>query len=219
MSEDVARAVGAQSPTTITICGKECRPRPLTIRELTELQRDCLQKYRRQYVEAYSSNADLLPEAERSAFIREKIDEAAKLDFTTLPKKDVYDPGKIVLNEKVETWLEQNVKGYKKKDGAAKDKHDLYARRTIAACLDADMLLVDDYKEMTGELPKPTKVGYVNWWVTGTFEGMISMIKLAFKGCGVSEDELAEEISRNPSILMNASREVEHLSAPEVGNG
>ena len=216
MSEDVARAVGAASPTKVTVCGKECQPRPLTIKELTELQRDCLAKYRRSYVEAYSQNVDFLPEAERGAFIREKIEEAAKMDLSSLPRKDVYDGRRLVVTSELEKWLEENIIGYKRDP---KDKDGKFVKRMTAASLDSELLTPEEYERLTKQKAKPTKVGYVDWWVTGSFEGMISMINLAFKGCGVTEDELCQEITRNPALLIHLSREIEHLSAPEVGNG
>lgn len=216
MSEDVARAVGAASPTTVKVCGKECQPRPLTIKELTELQRDCLAKYRRSYVEAYSQNVDFLPEDERRPFIREKIEEAAKMDLSSLPRKDAYDARRVVLTPELEKWLEENIIGYKRDE---KDKEGKVAKRIVVGSLDAELLSLEEYEKLTKQKIKPTKVGYVDWWVTGSFEGMISMINLVFKGCGVTEDELCREVSRNPALLMNLSREIEHLSAPEVGNG
>ena len=44
MSEVMARAAGAGSPLTVEIGGKQCSVRPLTIRELTEVERDCVER-------------------------------------------------------------------------------------------------------------------------------------------------------------------------------
>lgn len=218
MAEDVARAVGAGSPITVKICGKDCRPRPLTIKELTELERDCLSRYRRSYIQAFSENADLLGEDGRR-IVREKLEEAAKFDVSTLPSKFVYDPKKIQVNRSLEQWLEENLEGYEPDTLLSKETRDRALKRIVATQLDSGALSDELYENLTGVAPKKARVGYVSWWITATFDGMISMIHLVFRDSGVSRDEVAAEIGRNPSLLVDLSREIEHLSVPEVGNG
>ena len=219
MSEDVARAVGAESPDGIRINGKDCRPRPLTIKELTELQRECLSQYRRSFVQAFSENADLLPGDEGKKLIREKLEEAARFDISNLPKRDVYDPRKIKINPSIEKWLVENVEGYEKDEEASKEKQEKTTKRVVASALDEGLLDPKVYEELTGVHLVPSRVGYVNWWITGSFDGQIAMICLAFRGCNVTKDEIFLEIGRNPRVLIDLAREIEHLSAPEVGNG
>lgn len=217
MAEDVARAVGAVSPSSIKIGGKDCYPRPLSIKELTELERDCLSRYRRSYVSAYAENADLLGD-DGKKILREKFEEAAKFTVSSLPPKLAYDPKKVKLNNRLEKWVEENIEGYEI-DDTSKEEREKILRRLVATSLDQSTLTPELYENLTGFRPVATRVGYVNWWITGTFDGMISMVCLAFRDSGVTRDEIAFEIGRNPKILIDLSREIEHLSAPEVGNG
>lgn len=220
--EDVARALGAGSTDTILINGKECSVRPLTVKELTEVERDCLKRYKRSYIETYSENADLLGEEEGKQLVREKIDEAAKWDVSSLPPKYACDDSKIQVTDILKSWLKENI-GFSEKDqnGAEIPKQAIEKRlkRLAAYAIDADMLSVDDFKKFTGESPVRQKVGYVNWWITGTFDGMLTMVWMAVRQGGVTKEEVATELGKNPSLLTYFAREIERLSAPDVGNG
>ena len=37
------------------------------------------------------------------------------------------------------------------------------------------------------------KVNYVSWWITGTFEGMLTLVWLCFKSNGVTKEEVEED--------------------------
>ena len=76
MSEQMARALAATSPMTVMIGGKECTVRPLGIQELTEVERDCVQRFKRQYLETFSQNLDLLPENRRTELLEQKMEES-----------------------------------------------------------------------------------------------------------------------------------------------
>ncbi len=219
MSDDVARVVGAGSPTTINIKGKECRPRPLTLKELGELERDCLIRYRKAYVQSHHDNLEYLPASTNSdEYISRKIDEAAKFDLKSLPPRFAYDPKKIQLTDKLKVWLERNMDGYFPDKPGAKGI-DATLKSIAAMALDGEFLKEEEYKELTGVEPKRTRVGYVNWWTTGTFDGRLSMTWLAFRDAGVTRDEISEALGPNPTILLEMAREIETLTAPAVGNG
>ena len=86
MSEDVARALGAGGDIT-TIAGKECKVRPLSIRELTEVERECLKVYKRTFLETFHDNLDLLPDDEAAGLMSRKLEEASAWDVGDLPSK------------------------------------------------------------------------------------------------------------------------------------
>jgi len=213
MSEDVARIVGAPSPTTVTINGKACQLRPLSLVELTEVERECLRHYRKSYLECFADNAASLGEKGMDILER-KMEEAARWGVEDLPFKDAFDSEKMVFNEKVLEWLKgkiefdlsPTVKDYEKK-----------CKKVIAGLLDNKMLRVPEYEAMTGHTPKPVKILYANWWITGCMDGMITFVWVAYRSNGVSREEVARELGHNPSLMIQLSQELERMSAP--GNG
>jgi hypothetical protein len=226
MSDDVARAVGAGEPATITIAGKECRFRPLSVRELAEIERDCLRLYRQSYLATYAENMALLGDKGHELLL-EKIEVAAKWDMADLPVKWVYDTAKIVVTDALTKWLVDNfqlAEQYLKYNDAGADKARAMnmIRRMAATALDQGALEDEQYAALTGNAPKKVRVGYVNWWTTASFDGMVSMIWMCLRDNGpnsITRDEICSEIGRNPQLLIYASREIEKLTAPSVGNG
>ena len=57
MSKEMARALGAEGITEVVIAGKKCVARPLTAPELTVVERDCVERYRRSYIKTFVDNA------------------------------------------------------------------------------------------------------------------------------------------------------------------
>lgn len=220
MSEDVARAVSSNGVTTTIIAGKECTVRPLSLKELGELERQCLKQFKRTYLETYAENADLLPESMRAGVVQAKIDETAKWDVKDLPLKLVYDPTKIRINDKVGVWAKEEYPGMviDDKDDPEGNKKTQLIQRLVAAALDGGNLEEEEYREMTGFMPNRQKTGYVNWWITGSFDGMLEMIYIAFKHNGVTRDDVSTAVGINQSLMVNLSREIEHLTAPQSGN-
>ncbi len=219
MADDTSRALGAKSGTTVTIDGKECQIRPLTIAELGELERDCLKRYKRQYLTTFSDNADLLPNGQN--LVKEKLEEVAKWDVSDLPPKMVYDPTKLIAKKSLKDWLVENYDLSDEDDGVKLTKEKLKDRIRIYAALALDSGTLQDatYESLVGDAPKKTKVGYVNWWITATFDGMISMIYTCFRDSGFTRDQIVKAIGDNPALLNEASRQIEELSAPDAGNG
>lgn len=221
MADDTARAVGAGGQS-VTVNGKECRVRGLTIRELAEVERECLEAYKRSYLSTFAKNADLLPDNQGYAILEAKMEKAARWDVNDLPIRYAYDPDRLQINGSLESWIKKNL-DYDDKDTKGKEIPEAIRRtrmqRLTAAALDSEMLTSEDYTKMTGQEPKRTKVGYVNWWITGSFDGMLAMIWVCFQNQGVTKDELMDEIGRNPALMIQLSREIETLSAPAAGNG
>lgn len=220
MSEDTARAVGAPSPTTVMIAGKECHPRPLNIKELGEIERECLKQYKRQYLETYKENADLLPEGEATRLMVDKMDQVAKWGTHNLPLKDAYDPSRIRINDKLMAWVVENYDDYLSGQEKEEDekKRKTMAQRLIATALDNGTLSEDAYEDMAGRKVSKVQIGYVNWWITGAYDGMMELVYTSFKQYGVTRDDVGEALARNPTMLVGLSREIESLSTPQMGN-
>ena len=98
---DLARATGA--PGSIVICGKTYFISPLTLKDWGQIERECLETYRREYIQTYAKNLDLFPEAQRQPLLREALETAAKFGLGDLPKKETQVPvmkgGKMVFSE------------------------------------------------------------------------------------------------------------------------
>lgn len=219
MSEDTARAVGAFSSDSVLIQGKECFPRALTLKELGELERDCLSRYRKASVQGFAELLEFLPAEERAAAIAQKVDDTSRLQLKDIPPRWVHDPAAIVLTDELRGWLQDNMDGYLP-DKADSDKDfDLALKSAAAAALDQDLMSDTVYKELTKHPPRKTRVGYVNWWTTGSFDGRLSMMCLAFREYGFTRDQIAEAVGMKQGILLKIARDVEKLSAPDVGNG
>lgn len=214
MPEDVARALGAAGGMpTVTIAGKECRARPLGMRELTEVERDCLDRYRRQYLETYAANLDLLPEASRAGLMEKKLDEVGRWDIDNLPLKFAYDSAEITLSPELRQWVTEH---WHLGDGLSDER----MRRLTAASLDQEALSDADFRRMTGgDEPPKVKVPYVHWWITGSYDGMVTMIWTCFRRDGVTREQVMDSLGDNLTALTELSREIEKLSAPQAGNG
>ena len=219
MSEDVARAVGARETMTVSIAGKECQVRPLVIRELAEVQRECLKMYKRQWLETYRDNQDLLDDDERAGLMSRKIDEASQWDIGDLPSKTAFDSTSLKLTKRVKQWIDANVEGFKdpKEKAESNGKTDQRYRNAVVTMLDSGELEESEYKKMSGRAARKGEVGYVNWWITGDFDGMITMIWVVFKSYDVTKEQVAKELSF--AKLAEVSRAIENLTVPAVGNG
>ena len=209
MSDDVARAVGAKS-ATIKIGDKECTIRPLSIRELLEIERECIKSYRRQYLTTFSENMDLLPRNSRDKIMLEKMTEAGRWDIDDLPKKYIYDSRKIELTDKLKVWLQSNY-------GDMADDEEV-ARKLVVSAMNQTELSEQEYKEMAGTVPTKLEVGYANWWITEDKDGQITFIWMAVKHNDISKKQLLEEISANPPLLYEISNEVHMVSSAKLGN-
>ena len=223
MAEDVARAVGAASPTTVTIAGKEVRPRPLSLKELAEVERDCLKRFRRQYLEAYRDNMDLLSPAQRDRMMQEKIEETAKWDLANLPPKYAVDWHKVKLNDKLRTWVDSYLENQSMDDDkpTEQDAVDRFYKKLVGAFIDQGILSDDEYKTLAGYDTPKVKVPYVSWWITGSLDGQITMCWACFSSVGITRDEIERDplVLKNPQKLLQIAMEIETLTAPELGNG
>lgn len=226
MSDDVARAVGANG-RTIKVAGKECTVRPLKLRELTELQRMCLECYKDKHIESYArgvkKSAVIFTDVEeQKRLVQEEIEKVSSWDLDDLPVKYVYDASSVVITDKLKEWLYKNTDFDDKGIGGKKlsdSKLDVKIRRRVVTSLENNALSEDVYKELTGSEPVKVKVKYEAWWVTATVEGMLATIWMAFRDNGLERDDVINELGDNPDLMTQLSREIEHLTAPASGNG
>lgn len=210
MTEDMARALGADGTTTVEIAGKQCTARPLGVGELTEVERLCVEQYRRSYLKTYADNADLLPNGKQ--LLEQKMEEAARWDVDDLPAKQAYDSSSIKLTDELKEWIKNEFD----LDG---EQDEVKMRRLCAAALDQESLTEKQYRKMSGARPRTFKVPYVNWWMTASFDGMITFIWVCFKYNDVTRQQVADMLSKDPALMATLSREIESLSAARVGNG
>ena len=104
MSDDTARAVGAGG-STVEIAGKQCQVRPLSVKELLEVERECLKTYKRQHMESFAESVDLLPEPEQIGAVRAELVKTSAWDKSNLPPKFGYDHSRIELTDGLRAWL------------------------------------------------------------------------------------------------------------------
>ena len=216
MSDDVARAVGAGIPTELTVNGKECRLKPLTVRELAEIQRDCLKHYRKDYLEALRDGYSLLPPERAEALMLQKIEETSRWDIKDLPPQIVYDPQRVHVTDGLKEWLKEELEA----KVTMLEKEDVVQRLTASA-LDSGTLTPAEYKTRTGFDVRPVRVGYMHWWVTATIEGLMSMAFFGLHPLGepITRQDVAIEFTNQYAELVNVARQVEEQTKPDVGNG
>lgn len=216
MSEDVARAVGAGIPGELKIKGKSYALRPLTVKELTELQRTCLKRYQRKYMETFKENIDLLSDnTERQhELLSKELQKVGRWGLDDLPLKEVFDSSRVKITDELKAWLKENI-------GATEAvlKSDKKTLQLVATALDGGVLTIDTCFQLTGTAPQKVKTGYVNWWVTGSSEGMVHFVWLSIRGSGLTEEELETEISDKYENIVTAARDIENLTVPAMGNG
>lgn len=222
--EDVARAVASPSPKTIMIAGKECSPRPISVKELGVCERECLDAYRKSYVGGFAAVQDYFPEEERMNLLKEKAQEAAAFDLSSLPSKFAYDDKDVEVTPEFMQWLESNCAAYLPEDLPKKPKPEqveAYKKRAAvitAILLSSGIIKESDYKTITGKDLKRTKVAYAQWWISATFEGRLSMVYQSFKHYGVTKDEVSAAVTENQGVFMEIASEIETLTAPKQGN-
>jgi len=212
MSNDTARALGAKSPMVVKFGDKECQVRPLGIQELAEVEQDCLARYRRSYLETWHKNADLLPNG--AQILQEKMEEAARWDVEDLPTKRAYDGNSVCVTKQLRQWV-----GAQFEIEDVQKVNENRIASIAASCLDQGLLSEAKYKELTGKVIIPEQIAYVNWWITGAYDGMITMTWICFKKYGITREEVSEKLCLDRVLMAEVAREIERVSAPAVGNG
>jgi len=213
VSERESRAMGAG--TTITVDGKEYTLRPISVQHLCDLEREALRFFCRQVLQTYRDNADLLGE-EANSLIAKKFEEVSRWTLDDLPRKTAYDASRLPVTEGAMQWAED----FRQEIGADQsgELNEGRVRTLIVAALDQERITPEQVKKLTGQIPARAKVRYDQWWVTGCFEGMVSFIYSSLRR---DHPEVTKQNVREwpVSVIFESSRDVENITAPNLGNG
>ncbi len=208
--EAVARAIGAGH--TLEVEGKEYDLVPLTMRGLMAVQREAVNYYKRQVLQSYTENADLLPEDMRREFIAEKFSEITRWDVSDCPTHEAFSYADIEVTQPLLIWLQGE---YPALEISIEDADRI--KVLIGAALDAGELSKTDYIQMCGKLPPKAKIPYDTWWVSSVQEGQLAMLRQSVLKDG--EPITSEELQTWPThSVIEACKAVELLTIPEMGN-
>jgi hypothetical protein len=202
-----ARALGAGE--TIEVDGKQYKLRPIRIQRLCDLERDALRYHKRQVLETYRDNMDLLGDACTSGLMEKKLQEVSEWGVSDLPKKEVYDASNVPVNDKVKLWVKENYD---------MEPHDFVCQMLLTVGLDRGKISLEQVKEMTGSSPRRGVVRYDQWWITASYEGMVAFVHSSIRD---DHPELTkEDIGRwSPAKLVEAAKIAENLTTASMGNG
>jgi len=209
-SERTSQALGAGD--SITVGEKTYRLHPVVAGSLADLERDALKYYKRQYLETYTDNLDLLPgnEHAKQDLMLQKLEDVAKWDLEDLPSRSVYSTVGIPIDEEMRKWIKDNFQ--------VSPELEMSCQVVLAMALDNKRITPQKVYEMTGKYPREAKVRYDQWWVTATRTGMISFVlsSLRLDDRTVTDKDVADwSIAK----LIEASRLVEKVTVASVGNG
>jgi len=193
----------------VEVDGKQFKLRPISIQNLVDLEREAMSHYKRQYLMTYRDNADLLGDDAKS-MLRQKMEEVAKWELHDLPQKDVFDTSQVPLTDAVKKWLEENF-------GQLPDT-DTAIHAVLVTALDTGQLKSSELKKLTGKLPIQGRVRFDQWWVTGSMEGMLSLITTSIRQ--EHPDLTAKDVSSWPlAKIIETARLVEGVTSASMGNG
>jgi hypothetical protein len=210
MSDAVARALGAGE--VITVGGVEYTISPIELRQMHEVRREAIRSYKREYLQTFADNLDLLDGGDNGAaakLLERKMEEAARWDVSDLPTKAAYDVTKVPINEKLKTVLEDEF-------GEVPDKVE-GQRALLAAALDSEKLDGITVKRLTDRWPHKVDIPYDTWWVTASYDGMITFVwsSVHLKHPDVTK----KQVEMWPMAkIIEAARMVERLTVPAVEN-
>lgn len=205
MSDKEARALGAG--VTFTVGDQTFMVKPLSIRQLQEVQREALRFYRRQYIQTFADNVDLLEHGRK--LLEQKIEEASRWDVEDLPTKATYDVTEAAKNEDLREWLRGRYGDLAQTDGA-------YAMLVVKA-IHSDDIAPEEVERMTGKAVRRINLPYDSWWVSNHIDGMATFVWASIGGTqsGMTLDAVRQWPME---ALVEAAKVVEQLTAPAVGN-
>jgi len=207
MSDAVARVLG--SGETLIVDGKEFHISPIELRQLHEVQREAIKFYKRQYLQTYADNLDLLDNGSAASLMEKKLEEAARWDISDLPVKVAYDVTKIPINEKLKAELEDEF-------GELPDE-ETGQKALLSTALDSEKISGNKVKSLTGRWPHKVNIPYDTWWVTASYDGMITFVWASIQ---INHPEMtkAQVSGWSMAKIIEAARMVERLTVPAVGN-
>lgn len=207
MSDALARTLAAGE--TIEVDGREYHLSPLDMGLLQEVQRCAVMAYRREYIETYAESVKYLPDGQ--AVLARKIDEAARWDVTNLPPKVGHDTQAVPVTDAVRDLVNSIIPDLEEPIG------DAGIRGLLMKLLDSGEVTLDQVEKASGVRPIRGRVSYDTWWITSTYEGIITTV---WAGLKPRHPEITrEQVSRWPMHkLTQWAQRVEALTAPAVGN-
>jgi len=205
-----ARALGAGEKFEVD--DKTYMLRPVVVQSLADLELEALQAYKRQYLETYKRNADLIDHGQ-DMLVR-KLEEAAKWTVSDLPVKKAFDASNVTVNEGLKSLL---IGIFDLKDEGIPERAMIYSV-LLSMALDTGRITPDKVFEITGTRPREGRIRFDQWWVTAERAGMIAYVYCSLKVDYPSIDQ--KEVGRWPMHkLVEASRIVEKITAASMGNG
>ena len=114
MSDAKSAAIRVEQRHTLK-SGREILLGQLGLSDFTDGKHECLRQYKRQMIETWTANADIMPDGQRDDWIRDAFIRAEKLQFEDLPTRKVSlpvvnpDTGKYSLDPETGGWVMQEV--------------------------------------------------------------------------------------------------------------
>lgn len=208
MSDKEARALGAGE--YVTIGETEYRLAPIGMRQLQEVQKLAIKAYKREYLTTVKENLDLLddPGAARE-LMEKKIDEVAKWDIGNLPVKMAYDTKHVALTPELIARMEAEF--------GELPPGELSRKAILSSALDAGMITFEEVAQLSGNSPRRGRVPYDTWWVTASFDGMVTFVWTSVRS---STPSITREMVGDWPLpkIMEAARSVERITSPALGN-
>lgn len=206
MSELIARTLGAGE--YVTVKGRDYKIGPLPLQKLSELGREALRAYKRDFIDTYQDYLENHPGEAAEQMLAKKLDECSKWTLDDLPVKYVHDVppahASPQLSDKVFELCDQRFV-------------DKELCRVAGYLLDLGSFKSEDYEKITGVKPKKIATRYDNWWGTGTQLGMQTTMWLAILEYNPGTPR-AEVLSWPLTTLMEVMQRVWQLTAPDLGN-
>ena len=188
---------------------KRYKLRPVCAQHLCDLEREALKYYKRQYLQTFVENADLIGGKEAKALIERKIEVVARWDLSDLPQKDAYNASRCPTTKATNKWVEEKMGEVPESSSGVSV--------LLSMALDSGELTPKQVKEMTGVAPLHGRVRYDQWWVTSSVQGMISII---ISSLHQEHPEMTREVVSGWSFtkLAEAARIVEGITTPDPKN-
>ncbi len=190
----------------VTVGEKDYRLRPVSVQALADLQADALRAYKRQYLQTYAENADLLGNGAGIHLIERKMAEAARWSLEDLPQHTAYAVDGIEATDRLKEWAGLD-------DDAETLLHTLNA-------LDQGDVTPDKIEELTGTRPRSGKVRFDQWWITGDLAGQMAFIASSLRHAEDENGRVTKEELMNWPLgkIAEAARIVERLTTVDLGN-
>ena len=208
MGDKEARALG--SGDRITVGDREYTLSPTRFGALEEVQREALRSYKQAYLQTFKDNPDLFDEDT----ILRKVEETARWDISSLPKKRAYSVASVPLTDA----LLEELKCISPEMYAQIDESDNQGKLALLnTYLDQGRISKEKVEELSGKSVFSSLIPYDMWWVTSNYAGMRCFVRssLQVKHPNVTDAELkAWPLGK----LILAAKIVEKLTTPEVGN-